>query len=130
MPPFLGNHTHVVRTTFPTIAAADATAVFPVLVADAGQPLLVKRVSVTAGAAITGADTNTKHLNVLSGTTELSTLELTNGTDVAARTKTDLYAPATPLTLAAGETLSVQYEKIGNGIALPAFAVEVEFTPK
>lgn len=130
MPPFLGNHTHVVRTTLPTVAAADASILFPVLVAPAGTPLLVKRVSVTPAAAITGANTNTKHINVLDNTTELSTLELVSGTDIAARAETTLYEPATPHTLDAGDVLNIQVEAVGTGILITPLAVVVEFAPK
>lgn len=130
MPVHLPSHTHLVQTTLPPVAAADATVTFPVLVAPANTPLLVSRISVTAYDAITGADTNTKHVNVLVGTEELSTLELVTGTNVAARTETALYAPAAPFTLAAGAVLSVQVEKVGNGQALPPLAVRVEWAPK
>lgn len=130
MPPFLGNHTHLAQITVPAVAAADATVAFPVLVAPAGQSLQVSRVSVTSGAAVTGGNTNTKHLNVLDNTTEVAALDLVSGTNIAARAETALFAPATPRTLDPGDVLLVQVEQVGTGLALPPMLVVVEYAPK
>lgn len=130
MPPFIPANTHLESVIVPPVAAATTSTTFPVLVAPAGQPLFVHRVSVVAGAAITGANSNTKHVNVLDNATELTTLELVSGTNVASLTETALYAPATPRTLDAGDVLSVQVEQVGSGQALPPLFVTVEYSPK
>ncbi len=130
MPTFLSNATHLVQTVIPPVAAATASTTFPVLVAASGQPLLVSRVSIVPGAAVTGANSNTKHVNVLDNATELTTLELTLGTDLTSLTERAIYSPTTPRTLDAGDVLSVQVEQVGTGQALPPLFVTVEFAPK
>jgi len=38
-----------------------------------------------------------------------------------------LYAPATPLAVAAGTHIRIQFEKVGTGLALSAGIVQVRF---
>lgn len=130
MPPFLGNTSHLVQTVIGPVAAATASTTFPVLTALSGQPLLVKRVSITPGAGVTGANSNTKHINVLDNSTELTSLELVLGTDLTTLTDRELYAPTSPRTLDAGDVLSVQVEQVGSGLAIPPLLVTVEYATK
>jgi len=100
--------------------ASDATVAKSIWVAPID--CVLEGVYLVAYAAITGADTNTTHVNVLdagaagTGTTEIGALDLVNGTDVVAAVPTSLIVTATAMT--AGDVLKVQYEEIGNGGAV------------
>ncbi len=93
----------------------------------------IRSVHIRPDAAITGADTDTTHVNLLNGgtvgtgTTELGNIDFTSGTDGAVGELLELFAPATPLALAAGALLKLQLEKVGNGLALPQFLAIVTF---
>jgi len=130
MPVFLPNQTHLAQSTISPVAAGTASTTFPVLVAPAGTPLLVTRVSIAPGAGVTGANTNTKHINVLDNATEVSTLELVSGTNLTTLSERELFAPATPRTLDAGDVLSIQVEHDGSALALRPLVVLVEYAPK
>lgn len=76
-------------------------------------------------AAVTGANTNTTHLNVInkgsagSGSTELGALDLTSGNDLTAF---DVNTVVSSLTtdLTEDDVIAVQYEKVGTGLDVPA----------
>jgi len=77
-------------------------------------------------AAVSGANTNTTHLNVLNrvltGTSagELSSLELTSGNDLVMGLKTDLNSgTAYSQDLPAGTILALQGEVVNTGLAVP-----------
>jgi hypothetical protein len=102
-------------------AAATATEVVPLL--DLEHDFYITDVEFIAGAAVTGADTNTTHLNLRDETTEKGTIDLVSGTDLAALTPTAF--GVTDWTLTAGNVLNLQVEKVGNGLAVGAAIVKV-----
>jgi hypothetical protein len=93
----------------------------------------IKSVSLVFDAAITGANTNTTHVNLInagtagSGTTEIGNIDYVNGTNAAAGATVALYAPATPLEVDAGTKLAIQHEKVGNGLDIPAALVVISY---
>lgn len=115
--------------TLPAHAAADATHKKEIFVAD--RACRVKKVDIYPSLGVTGADTNTTHLNVLHGATEKANYDLILGNNLTVNAKKALYAPATPLAVAAGELLSLQFEKVGTGLLVPAMTVHVvvDFEP-
>lgn len=124
--------THDRQAVLPPVAAADATANFVVF--EAPVNCKVEKVKVIPGAAVTGADTNTRHLNLINrgtngaGAAEVANYDLTLGNDVGVAGLV-LYAPVPALAVAQGTQLALQVEKAGTGIALPPLAVVVEFSP-
>lgn len=124
--------THDKLANIPAIAAAAATENHVVFVAPVNCK--VTAVKVIPGAAITGANTNTKHLNLIdrgtngAGTTELAARDLVLGTDLGVAGVT-LYAPAGGLAVNQGNQLALAVEEIGTGQALAPIAVVVEFEP-
>lgn len=113
----------------PSHAAATATESITVFVAD--RACRVKKVDFYASAAVTGDDTNRTNLNVLHNATEKANYDLSTGNDLAANTKKNLYAPATPLSLAAGDRIILQFEKVASGVLVPHSTVHVvtDFEP-
>ncbi|MBI2178921.1 MAG: hypothetical protein HYY66_07485 [Candidatus Tectomicrobia bacterium] len=124
--------THDVHGCIEPTAAGDASKTHVIFAAPVSCK--VEKVKVIPGAAITGANTNTKHLNLINrgangaGTTEIANRDLVLGTDLGVA-GVDLYAPASPLDLAQGAQLGLQIEQIGTGQALPPLGVIVEFAP-
>ncbi len=122
---------HVHQTTIRAHAAATATE--RVNIFEVPFKAKVRAVYIRPDAAITGADTNTTHVNLLNGgtagtgTTELGAKDFVAGTDAAIGEKLTLYAPASKLAVDAGTLLVIQFEKVGSGLALPQFSVTVEY---
>lgn len=120
-------HEFLTQAFVPATAAADATIGHPVFIAPRDVEIL--EVSIIPQAAVTGADTNTKHLNLRNrgadgtGTTELANYDLTSGNNLSNHDEKSLYAPTTPLAIADGVVLQLEVEKIGTGLATPAFLV-------
>jgi hypothetical protein len=114
----------------PAHAAATATEIVPIFEAPVGAK--IEKVIFRPGAAVSGADTNTTHLNVIdmgtggAGTTELGNYDLTSGNDLTAGERKELYAPATPLSVSQNNLIGLQFQKVGNGLAVPAGSVIVE----
>lgn len=116
-------------------AAATATEKHPIF--RAPFACKVTKIDAVAQAAVTGADTNTTHLNIINagaagaGTTEVGNLDLTSGTDMAALDSTNIPLNATYLTagvtLAEGDVLVLQHEKVGNGLLVPQLLVYIEY---
>ena len=123
--------THVALVPLKGHAAATTTEVTVVWVAPFAAK--VSAVRVIWNAAITGADSNTTHINVQNrgtagtGTTELGAVDYVNGTDAALGATIDLYTPASPLAVAAGTKIAIQHEKVGNGLLIPDGLVIVEY---
>lgn len=112
--------THYAQVHLPVVATGDASAIIGTWVA----PHKCKIVSIehVPSAAITGVNTNTRHLNVqLAAGTEIANLDYVDGEDGAAATPNalTLTGTAAQLTLAAGAGLLIQSEKVGTGLALP-----------
>lgn len=107
----------------PSHAAATATEATVVYVAE--RACRLKKVDIYPRAAITGADSNTTHLNLLDESTEIANRDLTSGNDHVANAKHALYAPASPRVLHAGDRIRLQHEKVGNGLLVPDLTVVV-----
>jgi len=116
----------------PVIAHAAATASELVPIWYAKFPCRVKA-AYHVSPAITGADTNTTHLNLINagtdgtGTDEVGNIDYVMGTDQAASDPQSF--GLTAFNLAAEETLVLQYEKVGTGLAIPAGAIVLELEP-
>jgi len=87
---------------------------------------VLKAAWVVPNAAVSGADTNTVHLNLddkgPSGatSTELANLDLTSGEDLTACAKNAI-STSLSTAMTAGDTLALEAEKIGTGaLAIPA----------
>lgn len=84
--------------------------------------------------AITGADTNTTHLNILdggtdgTGTTEKANIDYVSGTDATALTTNDF--SITAFNLDAGDSLILQYGKVGTGLLIPEGWIIIEYSYK
>lgn len=112
--------------TLPEHAAATATEIHTVYAAQRACRLV--GVKYYPDAAVTGADTDSTNLNTLVNATEKGNVDFASGTN-AAVTGVALYAPTSPLVLAAGDRVRVQHEKVGNGLLIPSglFVVTVDF---
>ena len=116
----------------PFHAAATATEIVPIFEAPLGAK--IEKVIFRPGAAVTGADTNTTHLNVINmgtagaGTTELGNYDLTSGNDLAAGERKELYAPAAALAVSQNNLIGLQFEKVGTGLDVPAGIAIVEWS--
>ena len=89
----------------------------------------VFEVSVTPSLAITGADTNSRNLNVdIPDGTEVGNHDFASGTDGVAGTSIVLYTSTTGTALAAGENIAIESEEVGTGLAaaFPDFAVRIK----
>jgi hypothetical protein len=117
------------HTVLPAHAAATATEKLKLYVAE--RACRVKKVAIHPSAAVTGDNTNRTNLNVDKNTTEVANLDLDTGTDLVAQAETVLYEPATPLPMAAGDYIGLEWEKVASGVLVPALAavVVVDFEP-
>lgn len=108
-----------------TIAHAAATATEYIAAWTIPHGGRLRGVLFTPLAAVTGANTNTTHLNVINcgadgtGTDELGNLDLVSGTDLAATTPNTIASGLTTA-LADGVTIALQAEKVGTGLLVPA----------
>ena len=128
---------HTKECTTPSHAAATANEEVPVLVVPASAPegFKIDGVDLYPGDDVTGANTNTTHLNLINrgtdgtGTTELANYDLTSGNNLTKAVKKALYAPATALSLAVNSVLVLQHENVGTGLLVQALRVVVRFRP-
>lgn len=114
-----------------TLAVAAATATEKRVIFRAKRACRVKSVSIAPSAAVTGQATNTKHLNVHKNVTEVANYDLVGGSNLVAFEDKVLYAPATPLAMAAGDYIAIQHEQVGTGLAVPDChtTVVIDFEP-
>lgn len=116
----------------PSHAAATATEIVPVF--EVPVAAKIEKVIFRPGAAVTGADTNTTHLNVIdmgvagTGSSELGNYDLTSGNDLAKGERKELYAPASALSVSQNNLIGLQFEKVGSGLATPAGVAIVEWS--
>jgi len=98
----------------------------------------VRGVRVTPQAAATGDNTHTKNLNVVNkgaagiGTAELGNLDLVTGVNLVAFDEANIPFSATyaqGADLASGDVLTLQTQKVGNGIDVGPFHVTVDWEP-
>ena len=114
----------------PTHLAATSTEKMSLFVAP--YDCRLKAVHFAPNAAVTGANTNTTHLNIIdagaagAGTTELGALDLTSGNDLVAHTDNAVVSGlTTDLTL--GDAIVVEFEKVGTGLLVPPGIWMIEF---
>lgn len=101
----------------------------------AHKDLKIKKAQVVSEAAVTGADTNSVTLKLInlktdgSGTTAIASLALTSGNNLVQDTPKalTLSATAADLLVQAGEVLTFQETKVGNGMNIAACHLEVEY---
>lgn len=99
------------------------------------QGIKIKSVKAIAEAAVTGADTNSVTLALRNlgasgaGTTDIASLALTAGVDMAADTPKALTLNATEanLLVAPGDVLTFRQVKVGNGMNIADMHLEVEY---
>lgn len=113
----------VIQGQFIAHAAATATEyIVSVVIPIKGR---LRAAYVIANAAVTGADTNTTHLNLVNGgvagtgTTELAALDLTDGNDLASGAKS-IMSEALTTQLDAGTVVRLQAQKVGDGLDVPS----------
>lgn len=88
-------------------------------------------------AAVTGANTDSTNINIINrgtdgtGTTEIGNVDFAAGTNAAATTAKSIYAPAagSELQMSEGSVVTATFEKVGNGLALPAGTFVFNVTP-
>lgn len=103
-------------------AAADASEDFVVFVSD--RKAVLRRVSWVPHDDVTGANTNTFHLNVINrgsdntGTTELANIDYVSGTDASTNIE-EVFTAAADTQVSAGDVIVVQRELVGTGQAMP-----------
>ncbi len=107
--------------TVPAHLAATATERTPLYVDVVART--ITKVEVLPSTAVSGADTNTTHLNLAEGDTEVDAYDLTSGNDLTAHTEYDF--GLTAFVLEAGNVLNLQHEKVGNGLLVPALILKV-----
>lgn len=116
---------------FPAFGTTDSSKQVPVFLAEFACK--ITKLSLVPQAAVTGQDTNTRHLNLInkgtdgSGTTELANCDLISGNDLSAMDEYVIYNPATPLDVPINTVLAIEGEKVGTGLATPEMLVQVEF---
>lgn len=124
-----GLHTSSGRTT--VIATSDATE--EQVIFRAPFRCRVQSVTVTPDADVSGANTNTRHLNIINkgndgdGTTEVANLDLTLAVDLDQADGTVIPLTAGEILLAEGDVLAVEFEEIGTGIGMPVSNWEVKY---
>lgn len=123
---------HTARVFLPAHLAATATEKRAIL----SMPFRcnINRVAIAPQTAVTGADTNTTHLNVIdggadgTGTTEIGALDLTSGNDLVALDDNDIIArSAADVAMDADDVLVLQHEKVGTGLDVLESYVLVEY---
>lgn len=127
--------THKTRMKVPAHAAATATEQWPCFFAP--FPCVVTGCKVVPQTASTGDNTNTTNLNLVnkgaagSGTTEIANLDLATGTNLTAFADSSLTVTGTlaQRTLAEGDVLTLQHEKVGTGVAVGEVIVEISYYP-
>jgi hypothetical protein len=124
------NRQHV-TVYHPGSAAGDATEEWALVAFD--KDATVHSVSWVPQTAVTGANTNTFHLNVrnlgsdgATTSTEIGNVDFVLNTDAAALQETDIVS--TDTAVVAGDVVSVQRELVGTGLATPEGAFVVVFS--
>ena len=111
---------------FPDVAAATVTSyVGNVVIPYDGY---ITAMGVTANAAVTGDNSNTKNINIdtfSAGTaSEVANLDLPTGVNLVAGTQKAITV-STKITVSAGQLLSIEFEKVGNGVAITSGGLEL-----
>jgi len=112
-------------SALPAQTAAQATQDYPVFVAP--KACLISAVSITPATAVTGADTNSRNLNLdIPDGTEVANVDYASGTDEVTMTPRALYSAAAGTAMAAGGIMAIESEKAGTGLALPNYLVRIK----
>lgn len=117
---------HKAQCRVPAHAAATATESYPIF--SAPFDCVVTAVKINPITAVSGANTNTTHLNIDSASAEIANLDLTSGNDLTANTDNTIGSSLTT-SLTEGANLELEFEKVGTGLAIPAALVVVEYRP-
>ena len=129
-----GWHSH--QATYSQVVAGEATVRRPIFVAPFNCEL--GEVALINSTAVTGANTNTVHFNLINGgaegagTTELATRDLVSGTNLAVGKTLLLDATSSgEVFLTAGDILELETEEIGNGIGadINELVIYIAFRP-
>ncbi len=95
----------------------------------------ITAVSYIPDAAITGADTNTRHVNIVDrgldglGTDEIANKDYTNGVDATALNEEVLTMTSLNHVLSEGDVVAAEFEEIGTGIGVPAGMFVIFYRP-
>jgi hypothetical protein len=110
----------------PAAQAADATA--DVAVCPLPFKCAILGIDYIPLTAVTGANTDTRTLNANVGGTNVGSLAFASGSNATAKTATafTLTGTTADLNRAEGDVLTLQSQKSGNGLALPAGAIRVK----
>lgn len=127
--------THKQSANIEAVAAGDATEEQAIFVAP--FRCIYEGATITPDSDVTGDTTDTKNLNVLdkgvSGdeSVELGSLDLITGVDLAANDPKTITTTATLAVseMLEGQTLTLEIEKVGTGVAIPRSRVEISFRP-
>jgi len=111
-------------TRVPAHAAATATESYPIF--SAPFACSITAIKINPITAVTGADTNTTHLNIDDASGEIADLDLTSGNDLTANVDNTITI-STATTLTKGQNLELEFEKIGSGLAVPASLMVIEY---
>ncbi len=115
----------------PEVAAATSTESHPIFTAPVAGS--ITGVNLTPQVSSTGDNTNTKNLNVVNkgsdglGSAEIGNLDLVLNTDLTAFDQQAIAVTST--TLAKGDVVALEVEKVGSGVTVGPFGVEILFTP-
>ena len=129
---FISGTDQSIQIRIPAHAAATATEKVALLYASFA--IYVTAVRHIPDTIVTGANTNTTHINLIdagsagTGTTEQGNIDYVSATDTA-----ELDSRAftfTAFTLDSGDVLALQFEKVGSGLAIPAGLIVIEFQPR
>ena len=127
---------HIHQVTYAQVVDNEATVRRPIFVAPFNCEL--GEVALINSTAVTGANTNTVHFNLINGgaegagTTELATRDLVSGTNLAVGKTLLLDATSSgEVFMTAGDILELESEEIGNGIGadINELLVYVAFRP-
>lgn len=121
----------------PNIAHAAATATETLTVFKTPCRAKLKAVKWIPDTAITGANTNTTHINIINRgtdgtlTTEIANKDWTSGVNTTAFGEVSIYAPAagSELQVSLNHIISCTFEKVGTGLDLPKGTFVFTFDP-
>ena len=112
---------HIHQATYSQVVAGEATVRRPIFVAPFNCEL--GEVAIINSTAVSGANTNTVHYNLVNGgaegagTTELATRDLVSGTDLSVgKTVLQDATSSGEVFLTAGDIVELETEEVGNGL--------------
>jgi hypothetical protein len=128
-----GDHPGYQQEKFISVKShAAATATERTYLYRADRACRLRKVNFIADAAVTGDNTNRTNLNLVHNSDEIANKDLVTTTgDLVQGTVYNLYAPATPRTMAAGDKLYLEHEKVSSGVLVPSlcFEIVIDFEP-